>query len=300
MELEGLANRFYHMGIKSTEQLDSKSAELLYNSSLYTTLGEAVGKIKTDKVERVYRLTDTKENIVIENVYHEAGGKDLVINGLLRKTANLKDTSILKIGVCTLARMIQVLYSLGAALANSDRSQACNGITNRRINIDNFVHVSTYGLDDSDSVSSCGLKLNLMIDKRNADVYIIGENLDTDFIPIYRCKDLVAGSELLYGDTMELRSAMIRSAIKDGKVIPASLFGDYKGIHKKLMQYVLTDTDEVFTSYALEEFRSDIIRGYPDGYLSSSYRLAVMSVIYYLDERVLRQQGIKHVAQYED
>lgn len=300
MELEGLANRFYHMGIKSADQLDSRSAELLYNSSLYTTLGEAVGKIKTDKVERVYRLTDTKENIVIENVYHEAGGKDLVINGLLSKTVNLKDTSILKIGVCTLARMIQVLYSLGAALANSDRSQACNGITNRRINIDNFVHVSTYGLDDSDSVSSCGLKLNLMIDKRNADVYIIGENLDTDFIPIYRCKDLVAGSELLYGDTMELRSAMIRSAIKDGKVIPASLFGDYKGIHKKLMQYVLTDADEVFTGYALESFRSDIIHGYPDGYISSSYRLAVMSVIYYLDERVLRQQGVKHVAQYED
>lgn len=300
MELEGLANRFYHMGIKSADQLDSKSAELLYNSSLYTTLGEAVGKIKTDKIERVHRLTDTKESIVIENVYHEADGKDLVINGLLSKTASLKDTSILKIGVCTLARMVQALYSLGAGLANSDRSQACNGITNRRINIDNFVHVSTYSLDDSDSVSSCGLKLNLMIDKRNADVYIIGENLDTDFIPIYRCKDLVAGSELLYGDTMELRSAMIRSAIKDGKVIPASLFGDYKGIHKKLMQYVLTDTDETFTSYALEDFRSDIIRGYPDGCLSSNHRLAVMSVIYYLDERVLRQQGVKHAAQYED
>lgn len=300
MELEGLANRFYHMGIKSADQLDSKSAELLYNSSLYTTLGEAVGKIKTDKVERVYRLIDTKENIVIENVYHEAGGKILIINGLLSKTASLKDTSILKIGVCTLARMTKVLYSLGAALANSDRSQACNGITNRRINIDNFVHVSTSSLDNSDSVSSCELKLNLMIDKRNADVYIIGENLDTDFIPIYRCKDLVAGSELLYGDTMELRSAMIRSAIEDGKVIPASLFDNYKGIHKKLMQYVLTDTDETFTGYALESFRSDIIRGYPDGYISSSYRLAVMSVIYYLDERVLRQQGVKHVAQYED
>lgn len=300
MELEGLANRFYHMGIKSADQLDSKSAELLYNSSLYTTLGEAVGKIKTDKVERVYRLIDTKENIVIENVYHEAGGKILIINGLLSKTASLKDTSILKIGVCTLARMTKVLYSLGAALANSDRSQACNGITNRRINIDNFVHVSTSSLDNSDSVSSCELKLNLMIDKRNADVYIIGENLDTDFIPIYRCKDLVAGSELLYGDTMELRSAMIRSAIEDGKVIPASLFDNYKGIHKKLMQYVLTDTDETFTGYALESFRADIIRGYPDGYISSSYRLAVMSVIYYLDERVLRQQGVKHVAQYED
>lgn len=299
MELEGLANRFYHMGIKSADQLDSKSAELLYNSSLYTTLGEAVGKIKTDKVERVYRLIDTKENIVIENVYHGADGEELVVDGLLSKTASLKDTSILKIGACTLARMTQLLYSLGAGLASSDRSQACNGITNRRINIDNFVHVSTHSLDDSDSVSSCGLKLNLMIDKRNADVYIIGENLDTDFIPIYRCKDLVAGSELLYGDTMELRSAMIRSAIKDGKVIPASLFGDYKGIHKKLMQYVLTDTDETFTDYALESFRSDIIRGYPDGYLSSSYRLAVMSVIYYLDERVLRQQGVKHVAQYE-
>lgn len=299
MELEGLANRFYHMGIKSADQLDSKSAELLYNSSLYTTLGEAVGKIKADKVERVYRLTDTRDTIVIENVYHGAGGEELVVNGLLNRTTSLKDASILKIGVCPLAKMVQVLYCLGLGLANSDRSQACNGITNRRINIDNFVHVSTHSLDDSDSVSSCGLKLNLMIDKRNADVYIIGENLDTDFIPIYRCKDLVAGSELLYGDTMELRSAMIRSAIKDGKVIPASLFGDYKGIHKKLMQYVLTDTDETFTDYALESFRSDIIRGYPDGYLSSSHRLAVMSVIYYLDKRVLRQQGVKHVAQYE-
>lgn len=300
MELEGLANRFYHMGIKSADQLDSKSAELLYNSNLYTTLGEAAGKIKTDKVERVYRLTDTKETIAIENVYHEVGGKDLVVNGLLDRTTSLKDTNILKIGVCTLDKMVQVLYSLGDGLANSDRSQACNGITNRRINIDNFVHVSTYSLDAFDSTSSCGLKLNLMIDKRNADTYIIGENLDTDFIPIYRCKDLVAGSELLYGDTMELRSAMIKSAIKDEKVIPASLFGDYKGIHKKLMQYVLTDTDNKFTDYALEDFRSDIIRGYPDGYLSSSHRLAVMSVIYYLDERVLRQQGVRHVAQYED
>lgn len=298
VELEGLANRFYGMGIKSADQLDSKSAELLCNSSLYTTLGEAVGKIKTDKVERVYRLIDTRDTIVIENVYHGADGKELVVNGLLNRTTSLKDASILKIGVCPLAKMVQVLYCLGAGLVNSDRSQACNGITNRKINIDNFIHVSTYSLDDDDSASSCGLKLNLMIDKRNADTYIIGESLDTDFIPIYRCKNLVAGSELLYGDTMELRSAIIRSAIKDGKVVPAHLFIGYKSNHKKLMQYALIDTDNVFGDFALESFRADIIRGYPDGYISSNNNHAVMSLIYYLDERVLRQQVVKHTAKY--
>ena len=82
-------------------------------------------------------------------------------------------------------------------------------------------------------------------------------------------------------------------------MVPAHLFPSYRSSHKLLMTYALIDTDNMFSEFALESFRADIIHGYPDGYLSSSYNHEVMSLIYYLDERVLRQQGVKHVAQYE-